>query len=84
MVHVLDLDPFVTARALLPLETKYIAKASLFSVPLGGWALGNEHRRRCTQHNHTYTHNTYTHTCLVPALIWFTHTDDDDDGDDGV
>ena len=37
--HVSDLDPFTTARALLPLEHKYIAKASLFSIPVGGWAM---------------------------------------------
>jgi hypothetical protein len=37
--HVSDLDPFVTARALLPLEHKYVAKASLFSIPVGGWAM---------------------------------------------
>ena len=37
--HVSDLDPFTTARALVPLEHKYIAKASLFSIPVGGWAM---------------------------------------------
>ena len=37
--HLSDLDPFVTARALLPVEHKYVAKASLFSIPVGGWAM---------------------------------------------
>ena len=37
--HVSDLDPFITARALMPLEHKYVAKASLFSIPVGGWAM---------------------------------------------
>jgi 1-acyl-sn-glycerol-3-phosphate acyltransferase len=37
--HVSNLDPFITCRALLPWETKYISKASLFNVPFGGWAM---------------------------------------------
>ena len=37
--HVSDLDPFCTNQALVPLECKYIAKASLFRIPVGGWAL---------------------------------------------
>jgi 1-acyl-sn-glycerol-3-phosphate acyltransferase len=37
--HVSDLDPFATNNALVPLECKYIAKGSLFSIPVGGWAL---------------------------------------------
>lgn len=37
--HVSNLDPFITSRALLPFETKYIAKSDLFKVPFGGWAM---------------------------------------------
>jgi 1-acyl-sn-glycerol-3-phosphate acyltransferase len=37
--HLSDLDAFVTSATLLPHESKYIAKASLFSVPFGGWAM---------------------------------------------
>ena len=37
--HVSDLDPFCTAAALVPLESKYIAKSSLFSIPVGGWCM---------------------------------------------
>jgi 1-acyl-sn-glycerol-3-phosphate acyltransferase len=37
--HVSNLDPFVTCRALLPWESKYIAKSGLFKVPFGGWAM---------------------------------------------
>ncbi|MES1913540.1 MAG: hypothetical protein MHM6MM_005729 [Cercozoa sp. M6MM] len=37
--HLSNVDPFVVCSALLPWETKYIAKASLFSVPFGGWAM---------------------------------------------
>lgn len=37
--HVSNLDPFITCRALLPWESKYIAKSSLFQVPFGGWAM---------------------------------------------
>ena len=33
------LDPFALAAALLPLETKYVAKSDLFKVPFGGWAM---------------------------------------------
>lgn len=33
------LDAFALCSALLPLETKYIAKGDLFSVPFGGWAM---------------------------------------------
>ena len=37
--HVSDLDPFCTNSALLPLECKYIAKSSLFDIPIGGWCM---------------------------------------------
>ena len=37
--HVSDLDPFTTSAALIPLECKYIAKSSLFSIPVGGWCM---------------------------------------------
>jgi 1-acyl-sn-glycerol-3-phosphate acyltransferase len=37
--HVSNLDPFITCRALLPWESKYIAKSGLFSVPFGGWCM---------------------------------------------
>jgi len=33
------MDPFCLAAALLPLETKYVAKSDLFQVPFGGWAM---------------------------------------------
>ncbi|KAJ8602209.1 hypothetical protein CTAYLR_003636 [Chrysophaeum taylorii] len=33
------MDPFALAGGLLPLETKYVAKAELFQVPFGGWAM---------------------------------------------
>jgi len=33
------MDPFALAAALLPLETKYVAKSDLFKVPFGGWAM---------------------------------------------
>ena len=33
------MDPFCLAAALLPLETKYVAKSDLFKVPFGGWAM---------------------------------------------
>jgi 1-acyl-sn-glycerol-3-phosphate acyltransferase len=35
------MDPFALASALLPLETKYVAKSDLFKVPFGGWAMKN-------------------------------------------
>lgn len=37
--HISNLDPFITSRALLPWESKYIAKSELFKVPFGGWAM---------------------------------------------
>ena len=37
--HVSDLDPFCTSAALIPLECKYIAKSSLFDIPVGGWCM---------------------------------------------
>jgi len=37
--HLANADPFVLCSALLPVETKYIAKASLFKIPFGGWAM---------------------------------------------
>mmetsp|Transcript_7008 Transcript_7008/g.20569 ORF Transcript_7008/g.20569 Transcript_7008/m.20569 type:complete len:281 (-) Transcript_7008:199-1041(-) len=33
------MDPFALAAAMLPLETKYVAKSDLFKVPFGGWAM---------------------------------------------
>lgn len=33
------MDPFALGGALLPLETKYVAKSDLFKVPFGGWAM---------------------------------------------
>lgn len=33
------MDPFALGGALLPLETKYVAKYDLFKVPFGGWAM---------------------------------------------
>lgn len=35
------MDPFALCSGLLPLETKYVAKGDLFSVPFGGWAMKN-------------------------------------------
>ena len=35
------MDPFALAAAMLPLETKYVAKSDLFKVPFGGWAMKN-------------------------------------------
>ena len=37
--HRSDFDPFALAAAILPLETKYVAKSDLFKVPFGGWAM---------------------------------------------
>ena len=37
--HVSNADPWVTLRAILPWESKYIAKSDLFKVPFGGWAM---------------------------------------------
>lgn len=34
------MDPFALAGAMLPLETKYVAKADLLKIPFGGWAMG--------------------------------------------
>jgi len=33
------MDPFALGSAMLPLETKYVAKSELFKVPFGGWAM---------------------------------------------
>ena len=33
------LDPFALGASLFPLECKYVAKADLFKVPFGGWAM---------------------------------------------
>ncbi|GAB5036893.1 1-acyl-sn-glycerol-3-phosphate acyltransferase [Nannochloropsis oceanica] len=38
--HLSNADAFFLSSALLPWETKYIAKADLFQVPFGGWAMG--------------------------------------------
>jgi len=37
--HLSNADPFILCSALLPVETKYVAKGSLFKVPFGGWAM---------------------------------------------
>lgn len=37
--HLSNADAYFLSAALLPWETKYIAKASLFDVPFGGWAM---------------------------------------------
>jgi len=37
--HLSNADPFLTCTALLPFDSKYIAKASLFKIPFGGWAM---------------------------------------------
>jgi len=34
------MDPFALGAAMFPLECKYVAKADLFAVPFGGWAMG--------------------------------------------
>jgi len=39
MNHLSNADPFLTCSAFLPYESKYIAKASLFNIPFGGWAM---------------------------------------------
>ncbi|KAJ8602727.1 hypothetical protein CTAYLR_003788 [Chrysophaeum taylorii] len=33
------MDPFALGAGLLPIEAKYVAKASIFTVPFGGWAM---------------------------------------------
>eukprot|EP00457_Paulinella_chromatophora_P007388 gb/GEZN01007411.1/.p1 GENE.gb/GEZN01007411.1/~~gb/GEZN01007411.1/.p1 ORF type:complete len:285 (-),score=20.25 gb/GEZN01007411.1/:567-1421(-) len=37
--HLSNADPWVLCAALFPMETKYISKVSLFSVPFGGWCM---------------------------------------------
>lgn len=39
--HLSSADPFVSIRSLLPRDGTWIAKAGLFRVPFGGWALYN-------------------------------------------
>lgn len=37
--HQSNLDPFVLSSSLLPFESKYVGKSSLFSIPFGGWGM---------------------------------------------
>lgn len=39
--HLSDADPFVSIRTFLPRDGTWIAKGDLFSIPFGGWAMGN-------------------------------------------
>ncbi|KAG5496256.1 hypothetical protein JKF63_02557 [Porcisia hertigi] len=41
MNHLSDADPFVSIRSMLPRDGTWIAKAGLFRVPFGGWAMSN-------------------------------------------
>lgn len=41
MNHVSSADPFLAIRSFLPRDGSWIAKAVLFTVPIGGWAMGN-------------------------------------------
>eukprot|EP00744_Colponema_vietnamica_P011695 GILI01016445.1.p1 GENE.GILI01016445.1~~GILI01016445.1.p1 ORF type:complete len:301 (-),score=70.80 GILI01016445.1:289-1191(-) len=41
MNHLSNADPWICSGAMLPHETKWISKASLFNIPLGGWAMAN-------------------------------------------
>lgn len=41
MNHLSGADPFTTIRAMLPHDGSWVAKAGLFRVPFGGWAMYN-------------------------------------------
>lgn len=41
MNHLSNADPWIITGYMLPRESKWICKADLFDVPVGGWALAN-------------------------------------------
>lgn len=41
MPHLSSADPFLSIRGMRPRDGTWVAKASLFGLPLGGWAMGN-------------------------------------------
>lgn len=41
MNHLSNADPFIACGSLFPKDGTWVAKSSLFLVPIGGWAMGN-------------------------------------------